>query len=99
MVDDEALRVEVDRGELVVDTRLRDRLRTLGFGAASGPDRVAWPGPPTLDDATSFAAEYSVLQEADLGLAFGSKVDELERRVAGLEHPRVSARISRRGRR
>jgi glycosyl transferase family 2 len=99
VVDDEALRVEVDRGELVVDTRLRDRLRTLGFGAASDPDRVAWPGPPTLDDATSFAAEYSVLHEADLGLAFGSRVDELERRVAGLEHRRVSARLSRRGRR
>ena len=96
VVDDDELRLQVERGKLVVDTRLRDRLRTLGFGEASGRERLAPSDPPTVADATSFAAEYSALYEADLGLAFGSKVDELERRVAGLERPRVSARLPKR---
>ena len=96
VVDDDELRLEVERGKLAVDTRLRDRLRTLGFGEASGREQLADSDPPTVADATSFAAEYSALYEADLGLAFGAKVDELEQRVAGLERRRVSARLPRR---
>ena len=96
VVDDDELRLEVERGELVVDTRLRDSLRALGFGETSSRESLAQSDPPTVADATSFAAEYSALYEADLGLAFGPKVDELERRVAGLERRRVSARLSRR---
>ena len=97
VVDDDELRLEVERGKLVVDTRLRDRLRTLGFGEASGRDRSSRrPVRRRSSTPTSFAAEYSALDEADLGLAFGAKVDELERRVAGLERRRVSARLPRR---
>ena len=97
VVDDEALRHEAERGRLVVDTRLRDRLRTLGFGEPSSLDPVAAPSPLAVVDFAAFAAEYSALHEADLGLAFGSKVDELERRVAWLEHRLVSARLFARG--
>jgi Glycosyl transferase family 2 len=97
VVDDEELQLEVERGQFVVDTRLRDRLRTLGFGGPAGSDASAAPGPPAVVDAAAFAAEYSALQEADLGLAFGLKVDELERRVAGLERHALSARLSTRG--
>ena len=44
-----------------------------------------------------FAAEYSALQEADVGLALGARVDELERRIATLERlplSRVRATLS-----
>ena len=50
VVDEDELRLEVERGKLVVDTRLRDRLRTLGFGQASDQDRSAASGPPMLVD-------------------------------------------------
>ena len=97
VVDDDELRLEVEGGTLVIDTRLRDRLRALGFGEASTRELFAEPPPPSVAEATSFAAEYSPLYEADLGLAFGSKVEELERRVAGLERRRVAARFPRGG--
>jgi Glycosyl transferase family 2 len=99
VVDDERLQLEIEQGRLVIDTRLRDRLRVLGFGEPNA-DAVATSPAPAVVDRTSFAAEYSVLEEADLGLAFGSRVDDLEQRVAGLERRAVSARLfARDGRR
>jgi hypothetical protein len=81
VVDDAALERGIAHGELAVDLRLRDVLRTLGFGemAESGsPIRLQLP--TMLEDAV-FAGEYSALQESDLGLAYGSRIDELERRL------------------
>lgn len=98
VVDDEELVLGLEGGQLVVDTRLRDGLRALGFGDAAASVTPAAPCLPTVVDSASFAAEYSALGEADLGLAFGSEVDELERRFAGLERRASSAlRSMRRG--
>ena len=83
VVDDAELERRIGLGELAVDTRLRDRLAALGFGAGAGTAAV--PAGWTLDDAGAFAAEFSALQEADLGLAFAARANALERRLALLE--------------
>jgi hypothetical protein len=99
LVDDDELAVGLERGQLVVDTRLRDGLRALGHGDVAPSITSVKPGAPAAVDAVSFASEYSVLQEADIGLAFGAKVDELERRIAGLEgRARFGLRSMRSGR-
>ena len=102
VVDDERLARGLAAGTLVTDTRLRDALRSLGLeqGAAK-PAPLAF-GRPTVQEAARFAAESSALQEADLGLALGERVDALERGIARLERralSRVSAAVrgSRRG--
>jgi hypothetical protein len=98
VVDDERLALGQQEGQLIVDTRLRDALRALGFGESGASVTPAAPELPTVADLASFAAEYSALQEADLGLAYGSEVAELERRLAGLEQRASSAlRYLRRG--
>ncbi len=89
VVDDAALERGLADGSYAVDTRLRDRLRALGFGDAA----AAPPGPPRLrsvEEAASFAAEYSVLQEADVGIALGARVDRVESRIDALERGRVA---------
>jgi hypothetical protein len=83
VVDDAALERGSERGELVVDTRLRDRLAALGFGG--GADPTAAPVASSIDVDAAFAAEFSALQEADVGLALGVRVSALERRLARLE--------------
>jgi hypothetical protein len=82
VVDDVALERGLERGELAVDTRLRDRLAALGFGTGAAADGAhAQSG---VTDAASWAGEYSALREADLGLAFGERIDRLERRLSSL---------------
>jgi hypothetical protein len=73
-------------GEYVVDTRLRDRLRALGFGRADAlaADHGAGKAIGVWSSA-QFAGEYSALREADLGLALGSRVDDIESRIMALE--------------
>jgi hypothetical protein len=86
VVDDMALERGIADGTYAIDTRLRDTLRNLGFGApdgASPPDAV--PQPSAVEDAALFAAEYTALGEADLGASFGARIDELEGRLARLE--------------
>ncbi len=82
VVDDAALERGIERGELAIDTRLRDRLARLGFGAGSST-RVAASGADAREDA-AYAGEVSALQESDLGLALATRIDDLERRLAGL---------------
>jgi len=77
VVDDDALDRGIGDGTLVVDTRLRDALRTLRTGgelsfAAADPDDVA------------YAVEASVLDESYLVRA-QRRVDALEQRLHGLE--------------
>jgi hypothetical protein len=89
VVDDKALERGLAAGTYEVDTRLRDRLRALGFvDAAEG----SWSGfgRRTVEESAAFAAEYSALQEADLGLALGSRADAVESRIGALERRPLS---------
>jgi hypothetical protein len=88
VVDDVALARGVERGELAVDLRLRDRLAALGFGSSSSHASTE-QGDAVLD-AASYAGETSALQDADLGLAYAVRLDAFEKRLA---------RLSRLGRR
>jgi hypothetical protein len=76
-------------GDYEIDLRLRDRLRGLGYGEAAGS-----PETPTelrgVREAAAYAAEYSALLEADLGLALGTRVDALETRIGALERSPLS---------
>ena len=96
-------------GELVVDTRLRDALRSLrdvGTGKyalpAGGRSRLAFPVPNIVDDA-SYAIECAAVGEVDL-VRLDAQIRELELRIAALEAriwPRVRRalrRLARRGR-
>jgi Glycosyl transferase family 2 len=82
VVDDAALEGGIERGELSLDTRLRDRLAGLGFGAGAVA-RVTASGPTMVEDA-AYAGEFSALQESDLGLTLATRADDLERRLARL---------------
>jgi hypothetical protein len=86
VVDDIALDAGIAAGEYVVDVRLRDRLRALGFGerAAAASTPAAFEQHDVRESA-AFAGEYSALLEADLGVALGNRVDGLERRLGELE--------------
>jgi Glycosyl transferase family 2 len=82
VVDDVVLERGLERGELAIDTRLRDRLAALGFGSRGALEKPE--SRPGVVEAASWAGEYAALREADLGLAFGESVDRLERRLASL---------------
>jgi hypothetical protein len=98
VVDDEELARGIADGRYAVDTRLRDRLRSLGFGeTGAAPRGPAYDG-RALAETAQYAAEYSALQESDLGLALGARVDALERRIGVLERrPLSRARAAVRG--
>jgi hypothetical protein len=98
VADDELARGLAD-GSLALDTRLRDVLRSLGFGERSGRRERAIPFQlPAVPEAAAYAAEYSALQESDLGLALGERVDAFERGIASLERgPLARARAAVRG--
>lgn len=94
VVDDVAVERGLRDGRHAVDTRLRDVLRSLGFGGRTGtslpepePTRV---GVVELDEGADFAAEYTVLADADPGLTFGCSIDELEARIGRLEQGPLS---------
>jgi hypothetical protein len=92
LVDDAELERGVEEGRLVGDTRLRDALRTLRANGEGGGFRLPTDsGPPLVfsrpgvDDDALFAAESSALEESDLALALGARIDDLEGRVGRLE--------------
>jgi len=89
VVDDEQLDRGLAAGSLTIDTRLRDALRSLGFGAG-GAARPPVFARPSVRDAALYAAESSALEEADLGLALGERVDRLERGIRLLEQRPLS---------
>jgi hypothetical protein len=96
VVDDERLRRGLEDGTLVVDTRLRDVLRSLR--ARHTTDSFGRPDPRA---AAAYAAESSALGESDLFLALGSRIEELESRVGALERGtlmRVRSAVRRRTR-
>jgi len=85
VVDDARLRSGLAIGTYAIDTRLRDRLQALGFGEAAASSADPAFSQRGVRESAEFAAEYSVLQEADLGLALGSRVAEIESRIGALE--------------
>lgn len=98
---------QVSRGELVVDTRLRDALRDLrenGDGRFAPPNRshprIVFPVPSVVDDA-SYAIECAAVGEVDL-VRLDAQIRELELRIAALEArfwPRVRRALRRLARR
>ncbi len=95
VVDDAMLEAGLRDGTYAIDTHLRDTLRALGFGPAGDPAPRDDPVlPSAVEDAARFAAEYTVLGEADLGASFGERIDELEARLARLERG-PAARVRR----
>jgi len=99
VVSDEELARGLEDGTLAVDTRLRDALRSLGFGEAEADGSPIAFDTPDVGDAAAYAGESSALQESDLGLAYGERVDALERRVSALERrpwSRVRAKVGAR---
>jgi hypothetical protein len=91
-------------GRLVVDTRLRDALRSLRLSeedSAKTGRAYALPGEtagptfrlPTLVDEAAYAVEAATLGEADV-VRLQRRLDLLERRLASLER-RLPARVYR----
>jgi hypothetical protein len=91
VVSDGALQRGLVDGTLAVDERLRDALRSLGLGhgadVTGGRPKSAGIvfGRPNVTEAAMYAAESSALQESDLALALGARVDDLDARIATLE--------------
>ncbi|HET6601538.1 MAG TPA: glycosyltransferase family 2 protein [Gaiella sp.] len=89
VVSDDELERGVAQGRLVVDTRLRDALRTLraaSSGAYVPPKRapeLRFPLPTLVDDA-EYAVEAAVLGEADV-VRLQRRLDELEGRLQSVE--------------
>ena len=100
VVSDDELERGVAEGRLVVDTRLRDALRTLdaGSGPAIGSEEARLSFPiPTLVDEAEYAVEAAVLGEADV-VRLQRRLDTLEQRLLTLER-RLPRRVYRKLRR
>ena len=85
VVTDDKLKPGLTAGRYAIDTRLCDRLRTLGYGDTEATSAPARLGRRSVAESAAYAGEYSALAEADFGLALGACVDEVESRIAGLE--------------
>jgi hypothetical protein len=87
VVDGAALERGLEEGSLVVDTRLRDALRTLDAG-----EPLAFPRPTVVDEA-AYAVDVAALGEADV-VRLQRRLDTLEQRLVRFER-RPSARFER----
>jgi glycosyl transferase family 2 len=87
VVDDDELERGRAEGRLVVDTRLRDALRTIADGGTP-----AFPIPTLVEDA-EYAVEAAVLGEADV-VRLQRRLDELETRLQTVEQ-RMPRRVYR----
>jgi hypothetical protein len=105
-VDDDSLRQGVAGGSIVVDTRLRDVLRSLagdrhrraGAEALTAPALPAQQPPfarPTAAEDSIYAVEAAVLREANI-VRTGRHLDRVERRVSSLEARSTLGRVRRR---
>ena len=93
VVDDDAVAKGVAEGTLVVDTRLRDALRTLRPNGSArfvvpsrGTPGLTFPAPSIAEEA-SYAVEAAVLGEADV-VRVERRLDSLEQRLRSLERRR-----------
>jgi len=87
VVDDAALERGLEDGSLVVDTRLRDALRTLGEGK-----QLTFPRPSVVEEA-AYAVDVASLGEADV-VRLQRRLDTLEQRLVKLER-RPLVRVDR----
>jgi Glycosyl transferase family 2 len=78
LVEDDALERGLEEGSLVIDTRLRDALRTLAEGKP-----LAFPRPTVVDDA-AYAVDVAALGEADV-VRLQRRLDTLEQRLLTIE--------------
>ena len=78
VVDDAALERGLADGSLVVDTRLRDALRTIRDGKP-----LTFPRPSVVDEA-AYAVDVAALGEADM-VRLQRRLDTLEQRLLTLE--------------
>jgi hypothetical protein len=78
VVDDGALERGLEEGSLVIDTRLRDALRTLADG-----ELVTFPRPTVVDEA-AYAVDVAALGEADV-VRLQRRLDTLEQRLLAVE--------------
>jgi hypothetical protein len=85
VVDDAALERGLAEGSLVIDTRLRDALRTLAAG-----EELVFPRPTVVDEA-AYAVDVAALGEADV-VRLQRRLDTLEQRLLTIER-RPSVRI------
>jgi hypothetical protein len=85
VVDDDALQRGLEEGSLVIDTRLRDALRTLREGKT-----LTFPRPTVVDEA-AYAVDVAALGEADV-VRLQRRLDTLEQRLVTIElRPSVRA--------
>jgi hypothetical protein len=87
VVDDASLERGLEDRTLVVDTRLRDALRTLAAG-----ETLVFPRPTVVDEA-AYAVDVATLGEADV-VRLQRRLDTLEQRLVSVER-RPSVRIER----
>jgi Glycosyl transferase family 2 len=87
VVDDAALERGLEDGTLVIDTRLRDALRTLREGKT-----LTFPRPTVVDEA-AYAVDVAALGEADV-VRLQRRLDTLEQRLQTVER-RPGVRIER----
>jgi Glycosyl transferase family 2 len=87
IVDDGALERGLQDGTLVIDTRLRDALRTLRDGKPP-----TFPRPTVVDEA-AYAVDVAALGEADV-VRLQRRLDTLEQRLLTIER-RPAARVQR----
>jgi hypothetical protein len=91
VVDDKAVARGVDEGTLVIDTRLRDALRSLRIDApgrsfalpSERSEPLSLPAPTAADDA-AYAVEAGVLSEA-YAVRAQRRLDSIEQRLLTLE--------------
>jgi len=79
IVGDDELEWRLRRGDLVIDTRLRDILRDIAAGTSPELRR------PPLEDDVLFAAEVSVIPESDFAQMLEERTIDLERGIDRLE--------------
>ena len=93
VVDEPAVERGLGDGTLVVDTRLRDALRSLRLPSPAGERRFALPAerdeplpfaPPTSAEDAAYAVEAAALEEA-YAVRVQRQLDGLERRLLALE--------------
>ncbi len=87
MVDDDALERGLQDGSLMIDTRLRDALRTLSDGKP-----LTFPRPTVVEEA-AYAVDVASLGEADV-VRLQRRLDTLEQRLVKLER-RPLVRVDR----
>jgi hypothetical protein len=80
-IGDEAFERGLNDGSLVLDTRVRDALRTL---RTDGKGQLAFPRPSVVDEA-AYAVDVAALGEADI-VRIQRRLDVLESRLRALEH-------------